>query len=130
MPHQTLIQAEKEAKEEYMKIRHRFRVVGGVAITTLVVGATFYHYVEDLSWIDSFYFCTITLTTIGYGDITPHTDTGKLFTIFYVLVGIGIIASFANLLLQNATGKRQLRSATKAVQQSKSTDESSNVQVA
>lgn len=116
-----LSQAVKESRDEYLQIRHRFRVVGGVAITTLIVGATFYHYVEKLPWLDAFYFCTITLTTIGYGDITPHTNTGKFFTIFYVLVGIGIIATFANLLLQNATSKRQLKLATKAVQRSKNT---------
>lgn len=36
----------------------------------------------------------ITLTTIGYGDLSPQTDLGKLFTILYILVGIGIILNF------------------------------------
>lgn len=68
-------------------------------ITTMVIitiGSFVYHYLEGWSWIDSIYFCIITLTTIGYGDFSPQTDGGKLFTIFYILIGLGIILSFIN----------------------------------
>jgi hypothetical protein len=60
----------------------------------LVLGAVAYHYLEGWSWIDSLYFCVITLTTIGYGDLAPKTDAGKIFTMFYIVVGLGIILSF------------------------------------
>lgn len=100
---------DSNTQEQYLKIRHKFRITAGIALSILITGAIFYHEVEKLSWLDAFYFCTITLTTVGYGDITPHTDAGKLFTIFYVLAGIGIIATFANLFLQNAFGRRQLK---------------------
>lgn len=66
-------------------------------LTTLVVlfaGTSVYHFLEGWSWIDSLYFSIITLTTIGYGDFSPQTDAGKLFTIFYILIGIGIILTF------------------------------------
>lgn len=63
---------------------------------TLGVGTIVYHLVEGWSWIDSLYFSIITLTTIGYGDFSPKTDGGKVFTIFYIIVGIGIILSFIN----------------------------------
>lgn len=96
-------------ESDYRKIQRNFRLVAGVALIVLVSGAVFYHHVEHLKWLDSFYFCTITLTTVGYGDIVPHTDAGKLFTIFYVLTGIGIIATFANLLLKNANARRELK---------------------
>lgn len=68
-------------------------------ITTNLVlglGTVSYHYIEGWSWVDSLYFSVITLTTIGYGDFSPSTDTGKLFTIFYILIGLGIILSFIN----------------------------------
>ncbi len=60
------------------------------------VGSTVYHYLEGWDWIDSVYFSVITLTTIGYGDFSPKTPEGKLFTIFYIVIGIGIILSFIN----------------------------------
>ena len=37
------------------------------------------------------------------------TACGKIFTIFYALIGVGIIAFFANLLIRNAALKRELR---------------------
>lgn len=64
---------------------------GIVAIGTIV-----YHYLEGWTWLDSLYFSTITLTTIGFGDFAPQTDGGKLFTIFYIVVGIGMILAFIN----------------------------------
>ena len=48
--------------------------------------------------LDSLYFSVITLTTVGYGDFAPTTGAGKLFTVFYVLIGMGILASFLNML--------------------------------
>ena len=49
-----------------------------------------YHNLEHWTWLDSVYFTIITSTTIGYGDITPTTQAGKMFTIFVSLIGIAI----------------------------------------
>ncbi len=78
-------------------------IIGVVALGT---GTVFYHHIEQLKWLDAIYFSVITLTTVGYGDITPKTDAGKIFTIFYVLIGIGILAGVANFLLRNALNRR------------------------
>jgi potassium channel subfamily K len=50
-------------------------------------------------WITYLYFCVVTSSTVGYGDIVPHLDSSKLFMIFYIItstiivaVGIGNIA--------------------------------------
>jgi len=55
----------------------------------LLVGSIFYNQVEGWSYVDSFYFSTITLTTIGYGDLVPTTTLSKIFTSFYALIGVG-----------------------------------------
>ena len=39
-----------------------------------------------------------TLTTVGYGDIYPITDGGKLFATFVVFIGLGIVAVPAGLI--------------------------------
>lgn len=95
--------------EEYKGVIQQFRMAGVTAISLLTIGAVFFHYVQKLSWLDAFYFCTISLATIGYGDITPTTPAGKIFIMFYVVIGIGIIATFANLVVRRAVLRREIR---------------------
>lgn len=82
------------------------RYIALIGLVVLGIGIVFYHSVEALSWIDSLYFCVITLTTIGYGDIVPKTDLGKLFTTVYVIIGIGIFAAVINYLIKRAAVQR------------------------
>ena len=44
------------------------------------------------TYLDAVYWATVSLTTVGYGDLTPVTDIGKLITVISSLVGVGIIA--------------------------------------
>ena len=78
------------------------RLVGGLALFMLLLGTVVYHYSEGFNWLDSAYFSTVTLATVGYGDYVPHTNFGKIFTIFYILVGIGIIVTLANVFVRRA----------------------------
>lgn len=56
-----------------------------------------YHLVEDWSWVDSIYFSTVAVTTVGFGDLVPSTDASKLFTVLYILSGIAVITTYLNL---------------------------------
>jgi hypothetical protein len=54
----------------------------------IMLGVMIFHWLEGWTWIDSFYFVVITLTTIGYGDFSPTTPLTKLITIFYGVNGV------------------------------------------
>jgi voltage-gated potassium channel len=58
---------------------------------TLLIGALFYHWIEGWSYLDSIYFSVVSLATVGYGDFTPKTSLGKIFTIVYLINGIVIL---------------------------------------
>lgn len=65
--------------------RRSTSVVSGLAAGTLLTGTVVYHLLEDWSWVDSLYFSVVTLTTVGYGDLSPTTDLSKLFTVVYLV---------------------------------------------
>lgn len=76
-----------------------------LCVLMLVSGTVFYSSVEGWHWIDALYFCAATLSTVGYGDLTPHTQIGKLFTVIYIFVGVGVFvalfAQFARALIRD-----------------------------
>ncbi len=64
-------------------------------ILMLLVSATiFYSKIEEWSILDSFYFSAMTMSTVGYGDLAPATNIGKLFTIIFTFLSIGSFVSF------------------------------------
>ena len=65
----------------------------------IVLGTIVYHDIEGWSWLDTLYFSLITLTTIGYGDFSPQTDLGKIFTLLYIVIGVALILGFFNSLM-------------------------------
>lgn len=80
-----------------------FRALFYWVLGILVLGTWFYSKVEGWRVLDALYFTVITLTTVGYGDFSPKTDAGKIFTIFYIFVGIGLLSGFL-ILLAERTG--------------------------
>jgi len=57
----------------------------------LVAGVVIYRWLEGWSYLDALYFCVVSLATVGYGDLTPTTPLARLFTIIYLINGIGIL---------------------------------------
>ncbi len=75
-------------------------------VTMLMVFSAFYHYVEKLDWLDSFYFTVITTRTIGFGDISPQTVAGKIGTIVNAVLPATVFLGTSLVVLE--TGMRYL----------------------
>jgi len=54
-----------------------------------IIGTFGFHIIEGWSLPESLYTTVITLSTVGYGDFYPHTEKGRIFTIFLVIFGVG-----------------------------------------
>jgi len=88
-----------------------YRYLGSSVIIVLSIGTVFYRFVEGFSWIDAYYFSVVTLATVGYGDLAPKTSVGKLFTTFYIFIGVGILATFFSFLVRQRAANRISRMA-------------------
>ena len=86
--------------EKALKVAVRdegFIQILGTGILLVVIGTLTYTTSQDWSLVDGFYFAVATLTTSSIAD-PDLTITGapiKIFTVFYVLVGIGILVELA-----------------------------------
>jgi voltage-gated potassium channel len=60
------------------------------------------------SFLDAIYWSFITVSTIGYGDITPVTDTGKAITLVLILTGYAVIAFFTSIVTSSISDKLDL----------------------
>jgi voltage-gated potassium channel Kch len=74
--------------------------VAQLAISLILIATMFYWLVEGWSLLDSAYFSIVTIATVGYGDLVPHTALGKIFTIGYIFSGIGIFVAAVTALAQ------------------------------
>lgn len=61
-------------------------------IVIIFIGTIGYVLIQEWSFLDSLYMTIITITTVGYGEVSKLSVPGKLFTIGLIAVGVGIAA--------------------------------------
>jgi voltage-gated potassium channel len=74
-----------------MSVRERLIRPAIAIIGVISFGTAGYVIIEGWSVFDSLYMTIITLTTVGYEEVHSLSNTGKTFTIFLVLTGVGVI---------------------------------------
>ncbi|OPY55827.1 MAG: Voltage-gated potassium channel Kch [Pelotomaculum sp. PtaU1.Bin035] len=69
-----------------------------IVTAIFIIGTIGYRIISngESSWIDCAYMTLITLASVGYGEITAHSDTtgGRVFTMFLIVCGISVFLYF------------------------------------
>ena len=66
--------------------------MGVIAVGCAIgLGTVVFHHIEGWSILDSLYVTAQTVTTVGFGDLTPRTIWGRAFATVFMLVGVGIV---------------------------------------
>lgn len=88
-----------------------FSILLGSLATIIASGTLFFRFVEKWSWLDSYFFTVVTLSTVGYGNLVPQTALGKVGTTVLIFAGLGIFAlviqQFGERAVQRRMAKRQ-----------------------
>lgn len=58
--------------------------------TNLTIGVMGFRYFADYNWIDAIYMTIITVTTVGFSEVNPLDDNAKLFTVFLIILSVGV----------------------------------------
>ncbi len=62
----------------------------GALVLVVLGGAAWYALVEGFTPLNAIYMAVTTVTTVGYREVQPLDTSGMVFTIFYILVGVGL----------------------------------------
>lgn len=87
-----------------------FRALMFLLLMLLVGGALFYWEVEGWSVLDAIYFCVMTMSTVGYGDLVPTSPLSKIFTIVFTVLSIGVFAAVVSKVVKIILERKQARS--------------------
>lgn len=82
-------------------------LIGYAMIGTYMLGNDFNPPIK--SWTNTLYFVVVTLSTVGYGDITPRTDDAKLFVVSLIILGITVFATSISTVIVPLIGSRMER---------------------
>ncbi len=69
------------------------KILAGIVITILIFTGLLFFFGPTYNIFDDFYFVIVTLTTVGYGDITPKTYNEKVLSIILILIGIFVFST-------------------------------------
>jgi len=90
-----LSKGKKSRKSRFKRvflIMLRIRTAFLLGVSALTIGILGYMLIEGYSFFDAYYMAIITLASVGYEEVHPLSDAGRLFTSFFILINVGIFA--------------------------------------
>jgi len=76
----------------------KLKVVIVSLVLLIVLGTVLFRFLEPFTWIQAFYFTVSTMTTVGFGDLIPSSDSTRLVAALYMLVSVSLYVSFITFL--------------------------------
>ena len=76
-----------------------FRLPLILTVITMLIGTMGYVLIDDFALMDAIYQTGITFTTVGFGEISPVSDAGRIFTITLIISGFAVFTSAIGILV-------------------------------
>ena len=78
---------------------HAFRLPIVFTIMTMLLGTLGYIVIDDFTLMDAIYQTGITFTTVGFGEIAPISDAGRIFTITLIIMGFAVFSMAVGIMI-------------------------------
>ena len=75
----------------FARIPPRLLLLASLLTSIVLAAGAWYAWVEDFGPFDGLYMAVITLTTVGYEEVEPLDRSGRVFTMFYISTGVGVL---------------------------------------
>jgi voltage-gated potassium channel len=106
-----------EVWAERLTILRAVRTIVVVALVLVAVSGLLERLVEPETFTSiglAYWWAAMTVTTVGYGDIVPHTVAGRIIAVALMLVGFSLIPLLASAVVSVLVSKRSLADREKA----------------
>ncbi len=105
----------------FSKLTRRIFFIISVNFTLIALGTLGYWLLEGWSFFDALYMTVITIGSVGYGEVQALSPIGRTFTIVFIIVGVGTVATSFTLLVETILSA-ELRGEMRATRMQKSLD--------
>jgi voltage-gated potassium channel len=90
----------KKGRQEHGRVAHELRLLGVWVGAVLLLGTAGYVLIEGMSWFDALYMTVITVSTVGYEEVTPLSHPGRVFSMVVITAGVTTFFFAGGLLAQ------------------------------
>src|SRR5579872_6754979 len=77
--------------DKFLQSIRRLRFLFLSILLLVLAGTVGFHVIEGWPWFDAFYMVIITVSTIGYQEVHPLSFAGRLFNVFLIIGGVGLV---------------------------------------
>lgn len=81
--------------------RANFFMAGIYLTLIIIIGVVGYSVIEDYSFVDALYMTVITASTVGFREVQPLSEGGKIFTVILIISSIGVLTYFLSQFTQS-----------------------------
>jgi voltage-gated potassium channel len=74
-----------------LKAIRNLKLVAVALVVLFAIGTVGFHVIEGWPWFDCFYMVLTTVTTIGYTEVHPLSHSGRIFNVFLIVIGVGLV---------------------------------------
>jgi hypothetical protein len=95
------------------EIRRRLQIFLALFLLVTAIGTVGFMMLENLSFVDAFYYNIVTMSTVGYGDIHPTNPASRMFAVLLIVMGgatfLGVIANATQMLILRRESQNRIR---------------------